>query len=61
MDYTDPRNRRLRDEPTLPLSPDEAVIAAQLYQEKVLQQLLGMLTLTGNTATRDFPQNDKHS
>ena len=31
MDYTDPRNRRLRDEPTLPLSPEEAQIAAAIY------------------------------
>lgn len=31
MDYTDPANRRLRDEPTLPLSPEEAQIAAALY------------------------------
>ena len=31
MDYTDPRDRRLRDEPTLPLSPEEAQIAAALY------------------------------
>jgi hypothetical protein len=31
MDYTDPADRRLRDEPTLPLSPEEAQIAASLY------------------------------
>ena len=31
MDYTDPANRRLRDEPTIPLSPEEAQIAAALY------------------------------
>lgn len=31
MDYTDPADRRLRDEPTLPLSPEEAQIAAALY------------------------------
>lgn len=39
MDYTDPANRRLRDEPTKPLSPEEAVIAANLYQAKVLANL----------------------
>ena len=31
MDYTDPADRRLRDEPTLPLSPEEAQIAAAIY------------------------------
>ena len=43
MDYTDPADRRLRDEPTKPLSPDEAVIAANLYQEQVLANLMSAL------------------
>jgi len=29
MDYINPEHRRLRDEPTLPLSPEEAAIAAK--------------------------------
>lgn len=36
MDYIDPRNRRLRDEPTLPLSPEEAQIAAALYSANTI-------------------------
>lgn len=43
MDYTDPANRRLRDEPTKPLSPEEAVIAANQYQLKVLANLFATL------------------
>ena len=43
MDYTDPADRRLRDEPTKPLSPDEAVIAANLYSAKVLANLMAAL------------------
>ena len=45
MDYTDPADRRLRDEPTKPLSPEEAVIAANQYQLKVLANLF--VTLQG--------------
>ena len=43
MDYTDPADRRLRDEPIKPLSPEEAVIAANLYQAKVLANLFAAL------------------
>lgn len=43
MDYTDPADRRLRDEPTKPLSPEEAQIAANLYQAKVLANLFATL------------------
>ena len=43
MDYTDPADRRLRDEPTIPLSPEEAKIAAGLYQAKVLANLFATL------------------
>jgi hypothetical protein len=43
MDYIDPANRRLRDEPIKPLSPEEAVIAANLYQAKVLANLFATL------------------
>ena len=43
MDYIDPANRRLRDEPIKPLSPEEAVIAANQYQLKVLANLFATL------------------
>ncbi len=43
MDYTDPADRRLRDEPTKHLSPEEAQIAAQIYQGKVLANLMALL------------------
>ena len=43
MDYIDPANRRLRDEPIKPLSPEEAVIAANQYQLKVLENLFAIL------------------
>jgi hypothetical protein len=46
MDYINPEDRKLRDEPTLPLSPDEAAIAAKLYQEKVLKTLLAFASLS---------------
>lgn len=51
MDYADPANRRLRDEPTLPLSPDEAKIAAKLYQDNVLAYLLSSISPTSTTTT----------
>lgn len=59
MDYTDPANRRLRDEPTLPLSPEEAVIAAQLCQQNVLKHLLNLLPLTGKTDIFQHEQGKK--
>lgn len=43
MDYNDPADRRLRDEPTKPLSHEEAIIAANLYQAKVLANLFATL------------------
>jgi len=39
MDYINPEHRRLRDEPTKPLSPEEAAIAAANYQKWVLDTL----------------------
>jgi len=46
MDYINPDDRKLRDEPTLPLSPEEATIAAKLYQEQVLKSLLSFANLS---------------
>jgi hypothetical protein len=55
MDYINPEDRKLRDEPTLPLSPEEAAIAAKLYQEQVLKSLLSFanLSLPKQTNTND--------
>jgi hypothetical protein len=56
MDYTDPRNRRLRDEPTLPLSPEEAQIAAALYSATAYGKFAAWLnatTSTPNTTTHE--------
>lgn len=39
MDYINPEHRRLREEPTKPLSPEEAEIAAKQYQAWVLKTL----------------------
>lgn len=57
MDYTDPADRSLRDEPTKPLSPEEAVIAANLYQSKVLANLMGILQ--NGKPTLNLPNNEK--
>jgi hypothetical protein len=46
MDYINPEDRKLRDEPTLPLSPEEVAIAAKLYQEQVLNSLLSFANLS---------------
>jgi hypothetical protein len=46
MDYINPDDRKLRDEPTLPLSPEDAAIAAKLYQEQVLKSLLSFANLS---------------
>ena len=43
MDYIDPAPNPPRDEPIKPLSPEEAEIAANLYQSKVLANLFAML------------------
>jgi hypothetical protein len=59
MDYTDPADRRLRDEPTVPLSPEEAVIAANIYQSKVLADLMSILQ-NGNTPTLNLPNHNHH-
>lgn len=56
MDYINPEHRRLRDEPTLPLSPEEAAIAANLYQEHVLKTLFSFANLalpSNNTTTHE--------
>lgn len=59
MDYTDPADRRLRDEPTLPLSPEEAQIAANLYQSQVLAELLSLsLNLTANIQHHEKEDHD---
>jgi hypothetical protein len=64
MDYINPEHRRLRDEPTLPLSPEEAAIAANLYQEQVLKTLFSFANKTlalpsnSNTTTHEeAPRN----
>jgi hypothetical protein len=43
MDYIDPAPNPPRDEPIKPLSPEEAEIAANLYQSKVLANLFATL------------------
>lgn len=54
MDYTDPANRRLRDEQTLPLSKDEVQIAVANYHADVMKQLFAFLnTPTPNTTTNN--------
>jgi hypothetical protein len=50
MDYTDPANRRLRDEPTLPLSPDEVQIAVYQNHAQTMQKLFSFLA-QGKTPT----------
>jgi len=50
MDYTDPANRRLRDEPTLPLSPDEVQIAVYQNHADVMKKLFSFLA-DGKTPT----------
>ena len=62
MDYADPADRRLRDEPTLPLSPEEAQIAAALSQAQVLKELLSFsLNLTGNISHHEKETPDRHN
>jgi len=55
MDYINPEHRRLRDEPTLPLSPEEIAIAAKLYQDQVLKSLLSFANLS---LPKQTPDND---
>jgi len=50
MDYTDPADRRLRDEPTLPLSKDEVQIAVYQNHAEVMKQLFSFLA-AGKTPT----------
>jgi hypothetical protein len=50
MDYTDPANRRLRDEPTLPLSPEEVQIAVYQNHAETMKQLFSFLA-QGKTPT----------
>jgi hypothetical protein len=50
MDYTDPANRRLRDEPTKPLSPEEVQIAVYQNHADVMKKLFGFLA-EGKTPT----------
>ena len=65
MDYTDPANRRLRDEPTLPLSPDEAQIAAALYSAtaygKFAAWLNGTPSPTPNTTTHEKETDSRNN
>ena len=65
MDYTDPADRRLRDEPTLPLSPEEAQIAANQYQLKVLANLFATLqggaVPTWATISPSLPNHEKEN
>ena len=69
MDYTDPADRRLRDEPTLPLSPEEAQIAAALYSANTVAAfqtwLLGGCKPGGfapsPTSTHTTPTNEKET
>ena len=56
MDYTDPANRRLRDEPTLPLSPEEAQIAAALYSNTAFGKFVDWLN---NSPTTTKPNNNE--
>ena len=57
MDYTDPANRRLRDEPTLPLSPDEVQIAVYQNHAETMKQLFSFL----NTSTTNTTTNEKET
>jgi hypothetical protein len=50
MDYTDPANRRLRDEPTLPFSPEEVQIAVYQNHAETMKQLFSFLA-QGKTPT----------
>ena len=58
MDYTDPADRRLRDEPIKPLSPEEAKIAANLYQAKVLANLISFSQNSTPTPTNEKETTD---
>jgi hypothetical protein len=64
MDYINPEHRRLRDEPTLPLSPEEAQIAANLYQAHVLKTLFSFANLAlpnhSHTTTHEEAQDRPH-
>ena len=69
MDYTDPADRRLRDEPTLPLSPEEAQIAADIYSANTVAAFQTWL-LGGckpgtfapfPTSTHNTPTNEKET
>lgn len=51
MDYIDPANRRLRDEPIKPLSPEEAAIAASLYQATAYGAFVNWLNNTSPPTT----------
>ena len=58
MDYTDPADRRLRDEPTLPLSKDEVQIAVANYHAETLKQLFTFLnTPTPTTNEKETPRD----
>lgn len=59
MDYTDPADRRLRDEPTKPLSPEEVEMAAIKYQAKVLNHLNDLLM--GKPSTFFLPNHEKEN
>jgi hypothetical protein len=59
MDYA---NTPRRDEPTLPLSPEEAAIAANLYQQHVLKTLFSFANLAlpssqNTTNNEEAPRN----
>ena len=58
MDYTDPRNRRLRDEPTLPLSPEEAEIAAALYSATAYGKFAAWLNASPTTTTANTHEEE---
>jgi hypothetical protein len=59
MDYTDPTDRRLRDEPTLPLSKDEVQIAVANYHAETLKQLFSFLnTPTPTNHEKETPRAD---
>jgi Holliday junction resolvasome RuvABC DNA-binding subunit len=53
MDYTDPANRRLRDEPTLPLSPEEVQIAVYQNHAETMKQLFGFLNTPTTTTNHE--------
>jgi hypothetical protein len=59
MDYTDPTDRRLRDEPTIPLSPEEIQLAAAQYQASVLSQLNAFLL--GTPSPLQLPNHEKEN